>query len=76
MSKPELSKWITANQIKKPHHFLNSINYYSPLTSRVEALEHRKVKFKLPPDHRTTDGTTYRRNHKRHKAAQRKDIGT
>ena len=53
-----------------PSQFLNSINYWTPLTSQVEALDqhpprkktpNKKIKFTLPTTHRPTDGPTWRR---------------
>ena len=51
-------------KISASNHIL-SINYYTPLTSQVKALDinnqtKTKVRFKLPPTHRTTDGKKWR----------------
>ena len=57
-------------KISSPNHFLNAINYWTPLTSQVEALDqhpprkktpNKKIKFTLPTTHRPTDGPTWRR---------------
>jgi hypothetical protein len=68
-------KWIEANEMKTsaPRQFLNSINYWTPLTSQVEALEQhpptphpylKKITFILPTTHRPTDGKAWRRKEK------------
>ncbi len=65
---------MKANEMKNsaPSQFLNSIKYWTPLTSQVDALEQtpaqntsrKKIQFDLPNTHRATDGQTWRRKEK------------
>ena len=50
---------------------MNSLNYWTPLTSQVEELE-RKVTFKLPSDYRITNGKQWRRDESKRRKSRRR----
>ena len=54
-------------KISEPNSSLDTLNYWAPLTSQVEAQDNetneniKKVRFKLPISHRETNGWQYQK---------------
>ena len=64
----DISEWLEANRVTTHKHTTHEhLNYWTPLTSQVEALDqptessaNKKVRFTLPNDHRQTNGWKWR----------------
>ena len=83
---PNLEQWIETNQPVSNNPNLESTNYWTPLTSRVDELDSHltttpnskghNVHFTLPTSHRNTDGKTWRQHQKKAKQNRRSTAAT